>query len=183
MCSRATSRLQPEVNSIEEIQVLSGTFNAEYGDALSGVVNQITKIAGENYTGELSAYTGDYVTNRTGLYTDISHISPTDLYNFQGNVSGPIPVLGNLMSFFVSGRYFYDAGYLYGQRIFNPQDSSNFSANDPAQWYVGNTGDSAYVAMNYDRRYSLQGKLSFKVGNSKGIVLNALVHRLEIPYV
>jgi outer membrane receptor protein involved in Fe transport len=169
-----TFSLQPEVNSVEEIQVLSGTFNAEYGDALSGVVNQITKIAGDTYTGELSAYTGDYVTNRTGLYTDISHIAPTDLYNFQGNVSGPIPVLGNLMSFFVSGRYFYDAGYLYGQRIFDPPDSSNFSANDPARWYVGNTGDSAYVPMNYDRRYSLQGKLSFKVGNSKGIVLNAL---------
>ncbi len=166
--------LNPEVNSIEEIQVLSGTFNAEYGDALSGVVNQITKIAGEKYTGEISGYTGDYVTNRTGLYTDISHISPSDLYNFQGNVSGPIPVLNNIMSFFVSGRYYYDAGYLYGQRIFNPSDSSNFSANDPSKWYVGGTGDSAYVPMNYNKRYSLQGKLSFKVGNSKGIVLNAL---------
>jgi len=37
-----------EVNSIEEIQVLTGTFNAEYGEALSGVVNQVTKIAAIN---------------------------------------------------------------------------------------------------------------------------------------
>jgi outer membrane receptor protein involved in Fe transport len=171
--------LQPEVNSIQEIQVLSGTFNAEYGEALSGVVNQITKIAGDNYSGELSAYTGDYVTNRSGLYTHISHVSPRDLYNYQGNVSGPIPVLDNLMNFFVSGRYYYNAGYLYGQRVFNPQDSSNFSANDPAQWHVGSTGDRAYVPMNYDKRYSVQGKLSFKVGNSKGIVLNGLYTNSE----
>ncbi len=166
--------LQPEVNSIEEIQVLSGTFNAEYGEALSGVVNQITKIAGDTYTGEISAYTGDYVSTRTGLYTNIDHVSPTDLYNFQGNASGPIPVADNFMKFFVSGRYFYDAGYLYGQRIFSPTDSSNFSANNSADWYVGDTGDSAFVSMNYNKRYSLQGKLSFRVGNSKGIVLSAL---------
>ena len=54
------SSLSAEVNSIEEIQVLTGTFNAEYGEALSGVVNQVTKIAGESYNGDISAYSGDY---------------------------------------------------------------------------------------------------------------------------
>ena len=39
-----SSSLSPEVNSIQEVQVLTGTFNAEYGEALSGIVNQITKI-------------------------------------------------------------------------------------------------------------------------------------------
>ena len=29
--------LQP--NSVEEVEVISGTFNAEYGQAMSGVVN------------------------------------------------------------------------------------------------------------------------------------------------
>jgi len=50
--------MQAEVNSIAEIQVLSGTFHAEYGEALSGVVNQVTKVAGDVYTGEVSAYAG-----------------------------------------------------------------------------------------------------------------------------
>ena len=35
--------LEAEVNTMQEIQVLSGTFNAEYGEALSGVVNEVTK--------------------------------------------------------------------------------------------------------------------------------------------
>ncbi|HEY6952234.1 MAG TPA: TonB-dependent receptor, partial [Bacteroidota bacterium] len=166
--------LEPEVNSVQEIQVLSGTFNAEYGEALSGVVNQVTKIAGDKYTGQLSLYTGDYVTTRTGLYRYIDHISPRDLQNYEGNVSGPVPGTNSLLKFFLSGRYFYDDGYLYGKRVFNPRDSSNFSANDPSQWYVGATGDGKYVPMNYQERISLQGKVSIDVGSSKGIVLQAL---------
>ncbi len=169
-----TSSMEAEINSIQEIQVLSGTFNAEYGEALSGIVNQVTKVAGETYTGEFSAYTGDYVTSRTGLFKNISHISPADLYNFQGSLSGPVPGTASLVKFFLSGRYHYDAGYLYGQRKFNPSDSSNFTDNDPNNWHIGATGDGAFVPMNFQKQFSAQAKLAFKVGNAKGIVLNAL---------
>ena len=169
-----SSSLEAEVNSIEEVQVLTGTFNAEYGEALSGVVNQVTKIAGNKVEGDFSAYSGDYITSRTGLYEDINHISPSDVYNFQGNLSGPVPGIGNFLKFFLSGRYVYDSGYLYGQRMFNPSDSSNFSANDPKDWYVGATGDNKYVPMNYNRRYSMQGKLQINTGGGKGIVLNGM---------
>jgi len=166
--------MEAEVNTIQEIQVLSGTFNAEYGEALSGVVNQVTKVAGDTYNGEVSAYTGDYVSSRTGLFQNINHVTPSDLYNFQGSVSGPVPGTGGFVKMYLSGRYIYDAGYLYGKRVFNPPDSSNFSASDPSQWYIGKTGDTAYVPMNDSRRYTIQGKLSFNVGNARGIVLNAM---------
>ena len=172
--------IEPEVNSIQEVQVLSGTFNAEYGEALSGVVNQVTKIAGDEYTGEFSVYTGDYVTSRTSLYRNIGRISPNDLHNVDGSLSGPLPGAGSLMKFFLSGRYFYDDGYLYGKRVFNPSDSSNFSANDPSQWHIGATGDGKHIPMNYNRRWSLQGKLSIDVGSSsKGIILQAFYQDRE----
>lgn len=168
------SSLSAEVNSIEEIQVLTGTFNAEYGEALSGVVNQVTKIAGDKLIGNISAYSGDYVSSHKSIFTNIDHISPANVYMIQGNVSGPVPGLNNLVKFFLSGRYNYDEGSIYGQRIFNPSDSSNFSANDPADWYVGATGDKAYVPMNFNRNLSLQGKLAFNVGGGKGIVISGL---------
>lgn len=38
-------------DAIQELEVLSGTFNAEYGDALSGVVNIITREGGEDFAG------------------------------------------------------------------------------------------------------------------------------------
>ncbi|MCJ7554820.1 MAG: carboxypeptidase-like regulatory domain-containing protein, partial [Ignavibacteriaceae bacterium] len=168
------SSISAEVNSIEEIQVLTGTFNAEYGEALSGVVNQVTKIAGDKLDGNISVYSGDYVSSHEDIFTNIDHISPTNIYNIQGNISGPVPGLENFVKFFFSGRYIYHEGSIYGQRIFNPSDSSNFSANDPADWYIGATGDGDYIPMNFNRRLSLQGKLAFNVGGGKGIVLSGL---------
>lgn len=163
-----------EVNSVQEVQVITGTFNAEYGEALSGVVNQITKIAGEKLSGDFSFYTGDYVTDRKSLYMNINHISPKDIYNFQGSLNGPVPGTNKFVSFLFSGKYLYDDGYLYGKRIFNPKDSSNFSDNNKANWYIGSTGDGKYVSMNYSKRYTIQGKLSFKIGNAKGLILQGM---------
>ena len=168
------SSLSAEVNSIEEVQVLIGTFNAEYGDAQSGVVNQVTKIANDKLDGNISAYCGDYASSHEDIFLNIDQISPTTVYNIQGNIGGPIPGLENFVKFFLSGRYNYDEGYIYGQRVFNPSDSSNFSANEDTSWYIGDTGDSTYVPMNYNRRLSLQGKLAFNVGGGKGIVLTGL---------
>ncbi|MBU0559245.1 MAG: TonB-dependent receptor [Bacteroidetes bacterium] len=166
--------LQVEINSLEEVQVLTGTFNAEYGEALSGVVNQVTKIADDKLTGDFSFYGGDYVSSNSKLFENINHISPMGIYNMQGNISGPVPGLEKLLKFFLSGRYVYSDGYLYGKRIFKPSDSSDFSANDPADWYIGSTGDGRYVPMNNNHRYTLQGKLSLNVGGGKGIVLSGM---------
>lgn len=173
------SALSAEVNSIEEIQVLTGTFNAEYGEALSGVVNQVTKIAGDKYSGNISAYTGDYLSSNTKTFQNIDDVNPFSTHNIQGNISGPVPGLENLLKFFISGRYNYDDGYIYGKRIFNPSDSSNFSANSPEDWYVGATGDGKYVPMSFNERLSLQGKLSIDVGSGKGIVLSGMYQDQE----
>lgn len=171
--------LEVEVNSIEEVQVLTGTFNAEYGEALSGVVNQITKVAGDKYEGSISAHTGDYVSSRKKIFQNINEISPEGVYNFQGNLSGPVPGMGKVLKFFISGRYNYDDGFLYGKRVFNPSDSSNFSDN-PDERYIGATGDNADVPMNYNKKLSLQGKLSIDIGTGgKGIVINSLYSRSE----
>lgn len=166
------SSLSPEINSIEEIQVLTGTFNAEYGEALSGVVNQVTKIAGDKYDGNISFHTGDYFSSHNDIFTNIDHISPDNVYNVQGFISGPLPGLESFAKIFLSGRYNYDEGSLYGQRIFNPSDSSNFSANNSTDWYIGSTGDKEYVPMNFNKKLSLQGKLALNVGGGKGLVLS-----------
>jgi outer membrane receptor for ferrienterochelin and colicin len=177
------SALEAEVNSIQELQVLTGTFNAEYGEALSGVVNQITKVAGETYQASASAYSGDYVSNHSGIFQNINQINPFINHNVQATLSGPVPGTQNGIKFFLSGRYNYDDGYIYGKRQFNPKDSSNFSANDPSQWYIGATGDNKYVPMNFSERATVQGKLQFKVGKGKGIILNGMYqHQFSRDY-
>ncbi len=168
------STMEADVNSVQELQVITGTFNAEYGEALSGVVNQVTKIPEDHYTGNLSVYSGDYVTNRTSVFQYMGGLNPTRTYNLQGSLSGPVPATNQFVKFYGSGRYLNDDGYIYGKRKFNPSDSSNFSSNDPSQWYVGATGDNANVPMNYNKQLTLQGKLQFKVGQGKGIILEGL---------
>jgi len=166
--------LEADVNSIQEVQVLTGTFNAEYGDALSGVVNQITKLPDDKYEFNFSGYFGDYVSSRTDVFDNISDISPTGVYNLQGTFSGPVPGAGDLLKFFVSGRYNRDEGFIYGQRTFDPFNSSDFSANDPADWVVDATGDNKFIPLAFNDKLSLQAKIAIKVGSGRGIVLNGL---------
>ena len=159
---RGVAGVSAETNSIQELEVISGTFNAEYGQAMSGVVNQVTKDGGDTYTADVSVYSGDYASSHSGLFQNINHVGPADIYNVEGNLGGPVPGIPDV-TFFASGRHYYNDGYLYGKRMFLPTDSSNFSSNDPSQWYVGASGNNAFVPMNSDERTTFQGKITIPV--------------------
>ena len=46
--------LQLSAISIEEVEVITGGFNAEYGQATSGIVNVKTSEGGDKYSGYIS---------------------------------------------------------------------------------------------------------------------------------
>src|ERR1035437_6186350 len=121
-------------SSIQELQVISGTFNAEYGNAMSGIVNTVTKEGGKEYHGSINIYSSDYVSNFTSYFTDINHYSPVTNYNFQGNLSGDIPYTDNMITFFVNGRYVFDEGYLYGLDKFNTNGTVADGHPVPLNW-------------------------------------------------
>ena len=60
-----------ENNAIQELEVISGTFNAEYGQAQSGIVNIVTKEGTDKFTGSLSAYFGDFYSKHTDIFWNI----------------------------------------------------------------------------------------------------------------
>ncbi|MBN1425370.1 TonB-dependent receptor [Candidatus Fermentibacteria bacterium] len=83
-------------NAIAEMSVLSGGFNAEFGEAMSGVVNIVTKEGGESYSGGLEYYTDDFLGEDYDYGTNDVNM----------NLGGPVPGLNNLFreaTFFVSG--------------------------------------------------------------------------------
>jgi len=151
-----------ESDMIQEVEVISGTFNAEYGQAMSGIVNIVTKEGQENYSGKITLYCGDHLSAHTDIFTNIDEINPWDNTSYQFNLSGPIPLVGKKVSFSLLGRTVNDDGWLYGQRIFIPSDFSYFS-DDPDQQVIRSTGDSSYVSMNSSSMQTLQGKLSLKL--------------------
>ncbi|MFO7446677.1 MAG: TonB-dependent receptor [Ignavibacteriaceae bacterium] len=149
-----------ENSAVQELQVISGTFNAEYGQAMSGIVNIITKDGASKYSGELKFYGGDYLSNDDkfsvykSLYSmesenPLSDINP--VLNGEFSLSGPVPFAGSALTFFANGRYFSDEGHLYGVNMFRPN---------------GAPGDSSIVPMNPVLTNSIQGKLTYRLSNS-----------------
>ena len=57
--------------AVEDMEVITGTFNAEYGNAMSGVVNVITKEGGNKIEGAASINMGNYLTSHTDQYVGI----------------------------------------------------------------------------------------------------------------
>ena len=155
---------QVENNSIQEVEVISGTFNAEFGQAQSGVVNIVTKDGGEDYEGNFSMYGGDYITTRGDVFSNNTAISPFDIYDIQGSLSGPVPGTRNKLGFFMSGRTIKDGGYLYGRNIVRPvwesTDTGRFVTIDGRQVYVPQLGDSSYSSMNWSEQNTIQLKLT-----------------------
>ncbi|RLB00990.1 MAG: TonB-dependent receptor, partial [Deltaproteobacteria bacterium] len=160
--------------AIQEMKLVSGTFNAEYGQAMSGIVNIVTKEGGPKLTGQISTYCGDYLSSHKETFFNIDDLDPGSIFNLQGSFGGPLSGFGGKFSFFASGRYYFNQGWLYGKRRFNPSDSSNFSALNPEDWYIEETGDGAIVPMNPYRKLSIQGKLTYKLSPSLKLSYEAL---------
>lgn len=114
-------------NAIQELQVISGTFNAEYGQAMSGIINMITKDGGSEYDGSLSLYNGEYL-SQDDIYRGIDQYSfgsDPDEINFQGSLSGPVPFLGSFATFFTTARYNRNDGHLRALDAFDKYGDFN----------------------------------------------------------
>ena len=175
--------IEVDNSSIQELQVISGTFNAEYGNAMSGIINIVTKEGSPEYRGSIMAYADDYVSNNTDIFNHIDEYNPVVNHNIQGNLSGPIPGTNNKLTFFVNGRYNYSDGWLYGEKRYNTDGSwasddtllevSNTSV--PGRYRIErNNGDSTIYrivppmsgeekAQNWNKRYQGQAKFAFHI--------------------
>lgn len=168
-------------NAVQEVSVSSGTFSAEYGNALSGVVNYVTKEGPQRYTASIKAYGGDYLSSRKELFTNIDEVDPFNRSRTEVTLGGPFPFLPNNFSFFLSSVYENFKGSLYGVRSYNPTDSyierNNFRSSDSRYGastlnYFFNpyskdslglpTGDGAIVPMNWSKSFNIQSNLVYK---------------------
>lgn len=154
--------VQISTNAIQELSVVSGTFNAEYGNALSGVVNTVTKEGGAKYNGTLSYYIGDYVSTSTDYFYNIDDLNPVNNQVIEGTFGGPIPLLEDNFSFFFSGRYNNDKGYLYGIRQHTVYDSLSRDPNLANVLYLAQTGDNSTVSMNPSQDLNTTAKFTYK---------------------
>ncbi len=150
-----------ENNAIQELEVISGTFNAEYGQAQSGIINIVTKDGTDELTGSFSAYTGDFISSNDDIFWNIDDVNLSAQQYYEGSLSGPL--LTSKLKFFASARYTDHENWLYGQRLFQPMDSSSFVSTNPDEWYIEQTGDGQFVSMNPSQSFSGQVKLTYQL--------------------
>jgi len=110
-----------EVNKemVQELQVISGAFNAEYGQAMSGIVNITTKEGTNQFGGSVTAYGGDHVSAHDGIFPHIGSISPTATRNIEASLQGPI--VKDRFFFYLNARVYGSDGWLFGRRLYNPE--------------------------------------------------------------
>ncbi len=82
--------LQLSAASIQEVEVITGGFNAEFGQATSGVVNVTTKEAGDRFSFSLS-----YKRDNLGFNSDSRSNWNTEIS--EGSLSGPEPFTSFLL--------------------------------------------------------------------------------------
>lgn len=171
-------------SSIQELQFVSGAFNAEYGRALSGYVNIATKDGSNSFNGSVTSYVGDYFSTNTRIFREINDFDPISIRNFEGNLSGPI--ISNTLFFYVNARYIFFGGWLKGKQNYNPwnitinngaafpiEERYNLSAN------ADGAGDGSTVRMNWNEKFYGQGKLTFRPFSDIRINYNYIIDEVE----
>ncbi|MFQ5630135.1 MAG: carboxypeptidase-like regulatory domain-containing protein, partial [bacterium] len=109
----------PQVNkySVQEIELLTGGYNAEYGNAQSGIVNIVTRGGGPKYSGRIAQYS-DHLLGSGRYPSDVLNVdnplevSSLDVFNGEGegirsnsfntdrtefNFGGPEPITNSLL--------------------------------------------------------------------------------------
>lgn len=167
-------------NAIQEFTLQSGTFTAEYGDALSGVLNFVTKEGGPKYAGNLKFWTGDNISSHDDLFENIDDIDPLNNNRTEATFSGPVPLTGGKLTFFTSGVYVDNKGYLYGRRLYLPTDGLIIDGSRLIIDPYGDgrpSGDNTIVAMNTGLSTNATAKLSYKATNKIKLSYDLLFDR------
>ncbi len=137
--------------SIEELKTITGTFNAEYGQALSGVVNIITKQGSDKFKMNITGYFGDHFSTDDDLYyvmdnKDWANSAATALsrkdrylsYNFEGK---------ELEEDFISEKIYHKKeAYL---NKFNPIEHKDIQANISGPVAFTNKRLTYYISGRY----------------------------------
>lgn len=107
-------------DAVQELQVISGAFNAEYGQAQSGIINIATKEGSNIFGGSVSSYAGDHLSKHDKIFFGIDDFDPVDTHNFELSLHGPI--IKDKLFYFVNGRRINRGGHNRGRRKFLPED-------------------------------------------------------------
>jgi outer membrane receptor for ferrienterochelin and colicin len=164
-------------DAIQELQLVSGAYNAEYGQAMSGIVNISTKDGGNKFVGSLTTYFGDNLSTHKDIFLDANKFDIYSIRNLEGSLSGP--VIPDIVFFYLNGRYSYNDGWLYGVRKYNPWDITKNSDPDVTKWQINKSGDNKIIPMNWNEKVYFQAKVSVNILPTLKLTHNYFLDRVR----
>lgn len=167
------STLRIDRSLLEEVQVISGTFDVEYGQAMSGVVNAVLKTGTREFRWEGEMYAGGYLfpggeeRRLTGADFD-----PAAVQNYRLTLSGPTGLPKTV--YLLNGRRNRSNNFVTAERIFLPTDF-----NSPDSLIYRPTGDGAEVPLGYADTWSGAVKITNSSMATLKVNYQAVGNRIE----
>jgi len=171
----ASMRLYIPNQAIEEVSVQTGGFNAEYGDAMSGIVAITTNAGKDKYHVSVEAVTDEFLSaekKHLGTYSYGSN-------EYVGSISGPIiPKKQHTFYMSLTRNYNADATPSWGWAE-NHDKLTDYTYYQPMGTGIDSAGNiiwgdtvahkyhfNARLPENFDSRWSFQGKAKFQIGKN-----------------
>jgi len=176
--------LQLSASSIEEVEVITGGFNAEFGQATSGVVNVKTKEGGQNYSGSIT-YKRDNFGN-----TESDHVFNLDVV--EANLSGPEPITSFLLPAFgldVPGDLTFFTSFYSGltdgvtQGYYKPTAEQLYSTTFGGSRFAPKAENSWFWLVKLSYLYSPTLKFNYSFNQSVSINQNSQSLQSNLEYV
>ncbi|MBM2840254.1 MAG: hypothetical protein HW412_782 [Bacteroidetes bacterium] len=176
-----SSTIKIDRSLIQEVQIITGTFDAEYGQAMSGVVNTVLKSGGESFGFNAEVLAGTFLHESGGFRNLTYKFRPEFLnQNYQLGISGPT---GLPQTFFlVNGRRYVFNDYLLGEQRFDPLTPVfgvvDTTTTPPTITPIPN-GDGKVVGIAFTREWSGLAKITNRSLPGIEISYQALLNRID----
>ncbi len=146
-----TTSLRLDRSLLEEVQVISGTFDAEYGQAMSGVVNAVLRRGTEKFEWDGEVLSGGFLYTGGGRRIQTYDARPTGTVNLQLSVSGPTGLPKT--TFLLSGAHKSFDDYAYATRVYTPAAAPGDASLNPDIKVGQPDGDGEKIPLGQSRSW------------------------------
>ena len=176
--------LELSANAIEEVEVITGGFNAEYGQATSGVVNVRTR-EGQNFYSGYAAYKRDNFGNG-----ESNHVFNVEI--LEANLSGPEPITKYLLpeiGIEIPGELTFFGSFYMGltdgitQGYYKPTADQLYSSTFGGETFAPKASNTWYWMGKLTYKISPTKKLSYSYNQSLNINQNSQSLQSNLEYV
>jgi hypothetical protein len=162
--------------AIEQVSFERGGFEAQYGNAMSGIINYATREGGTNLRGG-ATYQSSRLAGSLGSDADKAR----GLDFMQGFMGGPVPGTGEKLRWMVAGRQSTSAAaaYEFDNQIFNPfTNSADVRGNTPF------TVDfmKGWRGVGFNAQRDVFGKLTYYFTPSAKLNVGAIDYQAQNQY-